>query len=355
MLYGLKVDESHPCFFMHDLLDKLLYYYVSEKVFSDEVFPSIFTADYINGHGRKFKESLERLVLRLPKARAKRRRLYSQFVNNNAIRILCSDKTVCPEQSINWSRGYAKELKSFMIDLYQSKLDLSPFRKNGDGNKPLHGFYKDFIDLNGVVCPFCGLNNYKNKFGRRREDLDHYLFKGHYPFAAANMWNLIPTCVDCNQGYKKDLDVLFDGSARKQAYYPYECVAGIKLVVDLDVTMSNKEPAAWSVKIFSKSPLENEKMENWNRVYGIEERYRNELAALHDSWILSDLKERANQFVDQSDFKKFMLSRARLHQKLFSEKLEPKSFVKVSFFVFMARRADAAFIGKYLYPFNNGF
>lgn len=351
MLYALKVVEEHPCFQMQDLLNNFFYDYVCNFNFDDDIFPIIFSKKYINGNGKSFKTTLENLRAGLPKQKIKKQQLYSQFINNNSIEALCLEKKFTPENNISWGAGQGKKLNDFMLNCYATKLDLSPFKKANCNKKPTHRFYSDFIELNGSICPFCGLNSYKNKFGSRREDLDHYLYKGKYPFAAANMWNLIPTCSECNQDYKKILDVLYDGNARKEAFYPYGKVGGVTLKVSLKNNYS-KGPNDWNVVVKEKILADKEKVENWDRVYGITKRYKNALAQDYDKWILAALIRRKEKFNTILDFKKFMLLNARDERKLYKKKLAPTSFLKQSFFVFVARSADDAFIGKYMLPFN---
>ncbi|WP_192021351.1 hypothetical protein [Shewanella sp. WPAGA9] len=354
MLYGLKVVDDHPCFKMQELFNNFFFDYAFEIDFDEDVFPSVFSKKYILGYGKAFKTSLEDARANLPKHKINKQELYSQFINNNSIEALCLEKTFIPDDTMDWTSEEGKKLNDFLLNCYKSKLDITPLRRPGCSEKPTHRFYSDFIDKNGVICPFCGLNSYKNKFGPRREDLDHYFYKGKYPLAAVNMWNLIPTCVDCNQDYKGILDVLYDGATRKEAYYPYGKVGGVTLKVGLNIAVNNKLPKAWVVSITPKNFEDEEKVENWIRVYGITKRYMNELAAYHDSWIVAALKDRKAKFISFVDFRKFMMSRARVQRAFYIERLEPKSFLKQSFFVFVARTADDAFIGKYMIPFNAG-
>ena len=354
MLYGLKAVDDHPCFKMQELLNNLFFDYVFGIDFKDDVFPANFTKKYIDGHGKKFKESLKEIREKLPKQNNKKKQLYSQFVNNNSIKALCQDSTFMPEGSFRWTNGFGKSLNDFMLSSYANRLDLAPFRRASCKEKPTHRFYKDFINKNGLICPFCGLNSYRNKFGNRREDLDHYLYKGKYPLAAVNMWNLIPTCAECNQDYKKTEDVLFDGGVRIEAYYPYDQIDGINIKITVNTAISNKLPNAWAILILPNSFVDADKVRNWNRVYAIEIRYKNELALNHDSWMMDALLERDEPFSDINAFKKFMISRAKKERSRYKQKLQPKAFLKKSFFVYVARKADDAFIGKYMFPFNAG-
>ncbi|HHG3260552.1 TPA: hypothetical protein ACPVXX_004849 [Vibrio parahaemolyticus] len=353
MLYGLKVIEEHPCFKMQELLSNLFFDYALGYPFNDSIFPNNFSKEYIKGQGGGFKKSIEEIIGKLPKDDIKRKDIYSQFVNNNSVEALCLEKTFIPEDKIKWNLKVGKELNDFLLSCYQSKLDLSVFRKEGCKEKPTHSFYNDFILSNGNICPFCGLNSYKNRFGSRREDLDHYLYKGEYPLAAVNMWNLVPTCTECNQDYKKTINVLYDGKRRTEAYYPYGSVGGIKVKVRIKPGSDSKQPNSWDIIIDPNNTSELEKVENWKRVYGITKRYQNDIAEYHDNWIMAALLDRTEKFKDLYSFRRFMMSKAKYHKKLFIRKLEPKSLLKTSFFVFLARYADDAFIGKYMISFNS--
>ena len=51
------------------------------------------------------------------------------------------------------------------------------------------------------LCPFCGLEPFDAP-GAPREDDDHYLPRSRYPFAGANLRNLVPMGSKCNGRYK---------------------------------------------------------------------------------------------------------------------------------------------------------
>jgi hypothetical protein len=74
--------------------------------------------------------------------------------------------------------------------------------------------------ISSPVCPFCG-SEYFDAPQSHREDLDHYLTRTIYPFAAANLRNLVPMGSKCN-GYKLDQDMLRDAAgARRPSFDPY--------------------------------------------------------------------------------------------------------------------------------------
>src|SRR6185369_7382359 len=92
---------------------------------------------------------------------------------------------------------------------------------------PTKELYTEFIQKNKYVCPFCGLERYKNVLGAKREDFDHYMHKSGYPLAAANLRNLVPACGICNQDYKGSKNILADGAA----FYPYAEIPEVRIGV----------------------------------------------------------------------------------------------------------------------------
>jgi hypothetical protein len=88
-----------------------------------------------------------------------------------------------------------------------------------------------YTDAAYHVCPFCGCE-YFDAPGAAREDLDHYLVRNLYPFAAANLKNLVPMGTKCNARYKQAQDILRDNQGvRRKSFNPY---ADRKLDVILD-------------------------------------------------------------------------------------------------------------------------
>jgi hypothetical protein len=139
------------------------------------------------------------------------------------------------------------------------------------------------------VCPFCGDENFSplGSQGSRREALDHYLLKDSYPFAAANLLNLVPMGYKCNSQYKNTKDVLYktDGTRRK-CFNPY----GDKTIM---VSLDNSQPFAgthgkmrdplprWKIDFNSNS----EEVDTWNEIFHIQDRYANILDDEFKSWL----------------------------------------------------------------------
>jgi len=128
------------------------------------------------------------------------------------------------------------------------------------------------------TCPFCGYE-YFDAPGAYREALDHYIPEYKYPFAAANLRNLVPMGNKCNSGYKKDKDLIVkpDGTRRK-SFDPYDHET---IFISLDnsqpfegITTDLGEPLPKWVIEFN---LDTEEVDTWNEVFHIKERFERDI------------------------------------------------------------------------------
>lgn len=119
------------------------------------------------------------------------------------------------------------------------------------------------------ICPFCGLEYFEAP-GAPREDYDHYLWKDNYPFAAANLRNLVPMGGKCNSGYKKTQDMLKNGDGvRRKSYDPYNN-NGVAVSLDGSVPFEGKNgQPKWQIEL---APATDEST-TWDEVFHIRERY----------------------------------------------------------------------------------
>lgn len=128
------------------------------------------------------------------------------------------------------------------------------------------------------TCPFCGCE-YFDAPGARREALDHYIPEHKYPFAAANLRNLVPMGDKCNSRYKHTNDVLrkADGNPRK-SFDPYN--HGM-----VSISLENSQPfeglktdlgeplPRWVIEFDSNA----EEIDTWDEVFHIRERYERDI------------------------------------------------------------------------------
>ncbi|MFM7366725.1 MAG: hypothetical protein ACKO2Z_02745, partial [Sphaerospermopsis kisseleviana] len=124
------------------------------------------------------------------------------------------------------------------------------------------------------TCPFCGCENFDAPESPR-EALDHYLVEKKYPFAAANLRNLVPMGNKCNSRYKLAEDILINQNGiRRKSFDPYNHEE-IRLCLD------NSQPFAgndgqlprWQIE-FS---LNTEEVTTWDEVFHIRERYERDV------------------------------------------------------------------------------
>jgi hypothetical protein len=121
------------------------------------------------------------------------------------------------------------------------------------------------------ICPFCG-TEYFDAPGAPREAMDHYLAKSLYPFAAANLRNLVPMGHKCNSSYKAAKDLLRrkDGSHRT-AFDPYAHAA-------VSISLDHSEPFGgtrentprWDIQFVPNTP----ESVTWDEIFSLKERYR---------------------------------------------------------------------------------
>jgi hypothetical protein len=131
-----------------------------------------------------------------------------------------------------------------------------------------------YQSMHGYACAFCGCE-YFDAPDAPREALDHYLAFSHYPFAGANLRNLVPMGHKCNSQYKLAKDVIRrnDGTCRI-CPDPYDSVS---VHVDLD----GSEPFAGTQHAYPRWAIRltpgGEATETWNEVFQIRARYRRDI------------------------------------------------------------------------------
>ena len=124
------------------------------------------------------------------------------------------------------------------------------------------------------VCPFCGCE-YFDAPGAPREDLDHYLPKSLYPFAAANLRNLVPMGMKCNERYKQAQDILRDAvGVRRQSFDPY-AERQIKVTLDKSIPFGGADGQTpdWQID-FEPDCVE---CTTWDDVFHVRERIKRDV------------------------------------------------------------------------------
>lgn len=142
-----------------------------------------------------------------------------------------------------------------------------------------------FEVLPGKCCPFCGIEPFEAP-GLAREDMDHYLPRSLYPFAAANLRNLAPMGGKCNRAYKQALDIICDGTGqRRRCFDPYgENQATVSLIASrpFEGVGSGSFPLpAWQIDLLGDA----DSIATWDQVFQIRRRYQGKVEAHFREWM----------------------------------------------------------------------
>lgn len=204
---------------------------------------------------------------------AERDRILQILLEENAIPQLLSGQKNCGRTSDLPAKIQepVKSLFGFAFDL------LTPFKVRDKQYKAI------YEAANEHMCPFCG-TEYFDAPGAKREALDHYLALNHYPFAAANMRNLVPMGYKCNSSYKLAADILMDSTgASRVAYDPYNH-AGVTLELDKSNPYGGSKESipSWVIEFFPAGPA----TKTWDETFSIVKRYkRDHLDPSFHSWL----------------------------------------------------------------------
>lgn len=186
------------------------------------------------------------------------------FDNNNCIEELCNGD-LPPIELSALPPVVQQGMKNLLEDFYKRLLNINQV----PGEKL--DYYNKLVKANKLrTCPICGLADIETDDSEYIEDYDHFFPKAHYPFAAVNFNNLVPTCDKCNKkhkGSKKPLDL------NGKVYYPFDAGRDeIKVTLKLDEIDFDEEEKLTQTARFDFSG-DTQKNETWNWLYNIEKRY----------------------------------------------------------------------------------
>lgn len=191
------------------------------------------------------------------------------------------------------------------------------------------------------MCPFCGCE-YFDAPGAPQEDLDHYLPRSKYPFAAANLRNLPPMGGKCNSAYKRAQDPLrhADG-ARRKAFDPY---AAPVLQVSLDQSVVDQDGLNSPVEqwVIDFNPA-CEEVETWDTMFHIRERFKRDVLDVHSfsDW-LNDFKAHCGMAGVRIRGDADMLAEIdRYYQYILTYGFRDRCFLKAAFFKLLRDRCTA--------------
>lgn len=180
------------------------------------------------------------------------------------------------------------------------------------------------------VCPFCGCE-YFDAPGAPREDLDHYLAKSRYPFAAANLRNLVPMGMRCNERYKRSQDILRDAAGnRRRAFDPYGKRA-IRITLDGSVPFASADghTPSWQIRFDPDLP----ECETWDDVFAVRERIeRDVLNRRFGTWLGEFCDWCRSARIQQSDDSAVVDAVERWVAFLTGRGLDDRAFLKAAVF-----------------------
>lgn len=125
------------------------------------------------------------------------------------------------------------------------------------------------------VCPFCGCEGLDAP-GAPQEDLDHYIPRSKYPFAAANLRNLAPMGGRCNASYKHLQDPLRANNGRRRVACDPYLTAGVSVSLSNSVVEELALGAVVSDWVIEFLPA-GEAIETWDEMFHIKERWKRDV------------------------------------------------------------------------------
>lgn len=198
-----------------------------------------------------------------------------------------------------------------------------------------------YNSLASKVCPFCGVEQIQIPH-YARQDYDHMLNQGHYPFATLNMNNLVPMGDQCNRTYKGSKDVLYDGANRRYYAYPFSTFFNISVLLD-GSQLPDRNVNFNGTWVVNFSP-NNDFISTWADVFEIKYRYGELILSTHfDSWLdhfISNIRDRAIAVNSNAE----LIAQLEIDANLYLDRPHVEfNIVKGGLFRFLANCNDLAF------------
>ncbi|WP_343565482.1 hypothetical protein [Kiloniella sp. b19] len=189
-----------------------------------------------------------------------------------------------------------------------------------------------------LVCPFCGDETFAAPGPQSiREDLDHYLPISKYPFAGANLRNLVPMGHTCNSKLKLQADpILVDGNTRK-AYDPYSH-EGTKISLKSSRPCEGERGLpAWEVEF----DPDGEEAETWDAIFKIRERCKaNILNPSYGNWMEEFATFYQIALPNNSDAPADIILGLQKYLELLPNKISNQNFLRRATFEMLAEKCQ---------------
>ncbi len=241
------------------------------------------------------------------------------FSTNNKIEELCNGSE-SPIYLDALPEIVEKNIKPLLVDFYEKLLE----RAKVPGTK--QDYYQKLIEENELqYCPCCGLSYFESEDSKYREAFDHYLPKSKYPFLSVNFENLVPLCHKCNSDRKGTKDPIKDGA---KAFFPFSD-NNHDILIDLTIDKSK------DLRLLEKEDLvinligDTNKIETWNRLFDINERYNDVSRKLTKS-LLQRIKRRHAKFAEEKNNWTYKDTLKELINDYEIDKYEDRKFLKIS-------------------------
>lgn len=211
-----------------------------------------------------------------------RNNIRTAFQNHNDIENLCNGTLLFDTQLHSIVED---KMKPFFVNLYEEYSERKTLETVYSSKMD---YYNKLYEENRFVnCPCCCLDSFESDESDKREDFDHYLPKSLIPFASVNYKNLVPLCHKCNRTYKSDSNPIENG---KTSFYPY---GGINN--NIHITIEFDQDIEKNISDLILSGPENDKINTWDEIFLIRDRYINRTNQIKESF-LRRLKKRKRRY-----------------------------------------------------------
>lgn len=125
--------------------------------------------------------------------------------------------------------------------------------------------YALVMDSKVTVCPYCNrqyVTPFLSSSGRVRADLDHFFSKRRYPYFSMSLYNLVPSCKQCNQSLKGEKQFPFDGlhpfEDDMHTHFSFKALPNHiekNIIIDIEMTNPTSSNVSEYVDMFKLRPL----------------------------------------------------------------------------------------------------
>jgi len=235
------------------------------------------------------------------------------FDANSGIKELCDNVQINPIKYDELPESI-RELLTSVLTIFWESYPQNQLLENMCGTVQEH--FKDFVrpsHQRALICPFCGLNKLKTFESINRDAYDHYIPKAFYPFISINYRNLFPICYECNSDEKKGTDTLYNGTGRRQVFYPFDTAYEPDLLTITITPSQQYNPANFKTLLYditwnyaiSIAGNSDPRLTSWDDIFHIKRRYRENVLRYQTEWYEEVLRIFKREQAKGTAFNKF--------------------------------------------------